>query len=331
MDPYEALGVKKTATDAEIKKAFRKIAKEAHPDLHPDDPAAEARFKAASAAYDLLSDPEKRARYDRGEIDETGQERPERHFYREYANAAGNPYGRSQGFSGFAGGFDSTDFEAAGIDPADIFEELLRRGGGSARFRTGPGGMGGGMGGAHFKAPGQDVHYTMEVPFMDAVKGTRTRITLPDGKTLEVKIPEGTRDGQTIRLRGKGGPGIGGGPAGDAFITVSVKPHRLFRREGNDIHLTLPITIDEAILGAKVEVPTIDGPVRVTIPKGASSGQVLRLKKRGAVAAGKKGVRGDQKVELKIVAPPKIDPELEACLKKWRESHAYDPRKGMKP
>ncbi len=311
MDPYEALGVRKTATDAEIRKAYRKIAKESHPDLNPDDKDAEARFKAASAAYDLLKDPEMRARYDRGEIDASGQERPERHFYREYADATGNPYQAGRGFEGF--------------DPSDIFADILRQ-------RTEGGfGFGGTNGGPRttFRARGPDLRYSMEVPFMDAVKGATTRITLPTGGTLDVKIPEGTKDGQTIRLRGKGGPGIGGGPAGDAYVTISVHPHPVFRREGDDILIALPVSIDEAVLGDKVEAPTIDGPVKVTVPKGASSGQMLRLRGRG-VKNPRTGKRGDQKIELKIVMPPGIDSELETFMKNWRKKHAYNPRRGMK-
>ncbi len=311
-DPYEALGVKKTATDAEIKKAYRKIAKTSHPDLNPDDKNAEARFKAASAAYDLLKDPETRARFDRGEIDASGQERPERHFYRDYAESSGNPYQSGRGFEGFEG-----------FDTSDIFADILRQRAGAA----GTQGFGGGA--RSFKARGHDMRYSLEVPFMDAVKGAKTRITLPDGSTLDVKIPEGTADGQTIRLRGKGGPGIGGGPAGDALVTLSVRPHPIFKREGDDILVVLPITIDEAVLGGKVETPTINGTVKLNIPKGASCGQVLRLRERG-VKSPRRKKRGDQKVELRIVMPPKVDASLENFMKDWRKDHAYDPRKGMK-
>ena len=310
MDPYEALGLDKNATDAEIKKAYRKIARESHPDLKPDDKSAEARFKAASAAYDLLKDPETRAKFDRGEIDASGQERPEHAYYRDYAEAQGNPYG---------GGMHFDD----GMDASSIFEEILRQ-----RARGGAGGGFGGGGGQGFKARGGDRLYSMEVPFMDAVKGATTRITLPDGGALEVKIPEGTADGQTIRLRGKGGPGIGGGPAGDALVTIGVRPHKVFRREGNDIHVTLPITLDEAVLGGKVPVPTIDGTVQLNIPKGASSGQKLRMRGRG-VKPVRGGKKGDQLVELKIVSPPKIDDELADFMKEWRKKHKYDPRRGM--
>ena len=305
-DPYEILGVKKTATAEEIKKAYRKLARSNHPDLNPDDKAAEARFKAASHAYDLLKDPETRARFDRGEIDATGAERPERQYYRDYAEASESPYRRGQGFEGF--------------DTSDIFAEFMRQQGqraGGGRTHT-------------FHAPGPDRRYALEVRFMDAVKGGTTRITLPEGGVLDVKIPQGVQDGQTIRLRGKGGPGMGGGPPGDALVTLSVQAHPVFHREGDDIVVTLPITIDEAILGGKIEVPTIDGPVNLTIPKGASGGQVLRLRGRGVKPAGKKDA-GNQRVELRIVAPDRIDDALADFMESWRKTHPYNPREGMTP
>jgi DnaJ-class molecular chaperone len=312
-DPYKALGLTKTASDAEIKKAYRKIARTSHPDLKPDDPRAEARFKAASAAYDLLKDAKTRARFDKGEIDATGAERaerPERQFYREYAEAPGNPY-RS--------GPQQQDFG----DASDIFAEFLRqRAGEGAQYSRGPGQQ-------EFVARGADRRYMLEVPFLDAVKGATTQIQLPDGASLEVKIPEGIDDGQTIRLRGKGNPGMGGGPPGDALVSLSVRAHPLFRRDGNDIVITLPITLDEAVLGGKVATPTIAGNVNLSIPKGASSGQVLRLRGRGVKAPGGKA-QGDQRVELSIVAPPRIDDELAEFMATWRKDNAYDPRGGMK-
>lgn len=306
-DPYAALGLTKSATAEEIKKAYRKIARTSHPDLNPDDAAAEAKFKAASVAYDLLKDPATRARFDAGEIDASGAEKPERRYYREYAEAPGNPYRQGPRFEDMG-------------DDADIFAELFRR--------QAQGGGRGQAGGEGFKARGPDLHYALEVPFLDAARGEATRITLPDGPSLEVKIPRGAEDGQTIRLRGKGGAGYGGGPAGDALITLSVRAHALFRREGNDILMVLPITIDEAVLGGKVEVPTIGGVVKLTIPKGASSGQTLRLRGRGVAPAGAEA--GDQLVELRIAAPPKIDDALAEFMQTWRQSHSYDPRRGMK-
>ncbi|SNT68875.1 DnaJ C-terminal domain-containing protein [Paracoccus seriniphilus] len=298
-DPYAALGLTKSATDAEIKKAYRKIAKEDHPDLNPD-PAANERFKAAASAYDLLKDPEQRRRYDAGEIDSQGQENQQRRYYREHAEAAGNPYAQSYGFEGDP-------------DLSDVFADLFgRRGGAGAGFGARAGG---------YDMRGQDYRFNLEIDFLTAAKGGKTRITLPEGGTLEVAIPEGVRDGQTIRLRGKGGKGMGKGAAGDAYLTVSVAPHPQFGRDGNDILVTLPISIDEAVLGGKVPVPTIDGPVNLSIPKGATTGQKLRLRGRGI-----KG--GDQHVELKIVMPPKIDDALAEFMANWRKDHAYDPRKG---
>jgi DnaJ-class molecular chaperone len=303
-DPYDALGVAKTASADQIKKAYRKIAKESHPDLHPGDATAEARFKAAGAAFDLLKDPEARARFDRGEIDASGQERPrERPFYRDFAEQPGNPYRQGPRYQGFG-------------DEADIFAEFLRR---QAR-------QGGAEAGDHsFRARGPDAHYALEVPFLDAANGGALRITLPGGD-LEVKIPKGVADGQTLRLRGKGGPGHGGGPAGDAYVTLSVRPHPAFTRDGDDIVMTLPISLDEAVLGAKVEVPTIAGPVKVTVPKGASSGQILRLRGRGIGAPGR--AAGDQRIELKITMPKTVDADLARFMEGWRKTHGYDPRKG---
>ncbi len=305
-DPYTSLGLKKTATADEIKKAYRKIARTSHPDLNPDDASAELRFKEASAAYDLLKDPEQRARFDRGEIDASGAEQqPERKFYREYAQKPDNPYQSGQQYEGFG-------------DASDVFAEILRQ-------RA----QGGRQSATHgFNMRGQDRRYALEIPFMDAVLGGKTRITLPDGGVLDVKIPQGTADQQTIRLRGKGDPGFEGGPTGDALVTLSVRAHPTFRREDNDILITLPITLDEAILGGKVETPTIDGNVKLNIPKGASSGQILRMRGRGVKSTGK--VAGDQRVELRIVAPDKIDEKLEEFMESWRKTNAYDPRKGIR-
>jgi DnaJ-class molecular chaperone len=307
-DPYSTLGLKKSASDDEIKKAYRKIARTSHPDLNPDDKNAEERFKAAGAAYDLLKDPETRARFDRGEIDATGAERQERQYYREYAENPDSPYGRGQRFG---------DGAADDRQAAEFFAEFLRQQGQASSGAPG------------FSAKGPDRRYSLEVSFMDAAMGAKTRITLPDGASLEVKIPQGTADGQTIRLRGKGGAGIGGGPPGNALVTLSVRSHKVFRRDGNDIVVSLPITIDEAVLGGKVAVPTIEGVVKLTIPKGASGGQVLRLRGRGVKPVGA-AKRGDQRVELQIVTPPEIDEDLSKFMESWRTKHGYDPRRGMK-
>lgn len=303
-DPYEALGLTKSATEAEIKKAYRRIAKSDHPDLNPD-PGAMARFKAASAAYDLLKDPEQRRRFDAGEIDAQGQERPQRRPWRDHAEAAGNPYARSYGFD-------------ADPDLSGVFSDLFgRRGGGSGGFGRGAEDP------RDFHVRGQDYRFSLEVDFLTAARGGKTRITLPEGGDLEVSIPKGVRDGQTIRLKGKGGKGLGQGGAGDAYLTVAVAPHPDFRREGDDIHLTLPISLDEAVLGGKVAAPTIDGPVNLTIPRGATTGQKLRLRGRGVNG-------GDQQVELTITMPPRVDDDLMRFFQEWRKDHPYDPRAGMK-
>jgi len=299
-DPYTVLGVERGASTEDIRKAYKRLARESHPDLNPGDAGAEMRFKAAGAAYDLLKDPEMRARFDRGEIDASGQERPERRFYREYAEGPEATYHNSRGFED--------------IDLGDVFSDLF-----GARARQAGGGGG-------FAMRGPDLNFGLEIGFLDAIFGATKRIVLPGGGPLEVTIPQGINDGQTIRLRGKGGPGVGKGPAGDALVTITVTPHPVFRRIGDDIEIDLPISFDEAVLGGKVEAPTIEGPVKLTIPKGASSGQVLRLRGRGV----KRGAaRGEQRVRLRIVAPPEIDAELEAFFRGWREAHGYDPRKGM--
>ncbi len=296
-DLYAVLGVARGASQDEIRKAYRRLAKELHPDFNPGDRAAEEKFKKISAAYEILGDPEKRARYDRGEIDETGAEKPRYRTYRDFADSgAGERYHTGRGFEDFA-------------DLGDIFSELF---GGGARRRAGP-------------TRGADVRYHLVVDFLDAVRGATRRVVLPDGSALDVTIPAGIESGQVIRLRGKGAPGFEGGPPGDALVEIEVRPHPLFTREGNDIRVTLPITVDEAVLGGKVEVPTVDGPVRMTIPRGASSGRVLRLRGKG-VRDPRTGKRGDQYVRLEIVLPEKIDPELESFMRRWRESHAYDPR-----
>ncbi len=316
-DPYSVLGVSKTASQDEIKKAYRRIAKECHPDLKPGDAAAEARFKAAASAYDLLKDPETRARFDRGEIDASGQERAQQQYYRQYSEAAGNPYRRAQaGGAGQEAGFE---------DMSDIFAEFMRRQGGGGQ------GFGGGQGTQReyeFHAPGQDRRYAMEISFLDAVFGAVKPITMPSGDKLEVRIPAGIADGQTVRLRGKGDPGFGGGAPGDALVTIGVAPHAVFRREGDDIHVRLPVSLDEAVLGGKVPAPTIDGRVSVTIPAGTSSGKTLRLKGKGVQRRGK-GTRGDQLIEIAIVMPDTVDEELRAFMEGWRKKNGYDPRKDM--
>ncbi len=305
-DPYEILGVPKTATQDEIKMAYHKLAKELHPDLHPDDKAKQERFKEVSAANDLLGDPEKRRRFDAGEIDANGQERPERQYYHHYAGQdAGRRYDPGPGFEG---GMDQDDLN-------DIFSQF---------FRARAAGAGGDGFRHEVHARGSDMRYHLEVDFLDAARGAKRRVAMPDGNNIEITIPPGVRDGQTLRLRGKGAPGIGGGAAGDALVTVSVGTHPVFARLDDDIEMELPITFDEAVLGAKVDVPTVSGSVSVTIPKGASSGRRLRL--RGKGIKGPKGKPGDQIVRLKIVLPKKIDPEMEELAERWRRMAVFDPR-----
>ncbi len=296
-DPYQILGVAKTASEDEIRKAYRKLAKTHHPDLNPGKKDAEEKFKAISGAYALLSDAEKRARFDRGEIDASGTEvHPERKFYRDFGEDAG----RSKYRPNFDGGFDADDLSG-------IFEEMFRRGGGAGGARE-------------FAMRGQDARYQLSVDFLDAAKGAVRRLTLPDGSTLDVTIPAGLRDGQILRLKGKGMPGIGNAPAGDALIEVSVRRHPLFKRDGNDIVIELPVTLKEAVLGAKVETPTLEGTVSLSIPPHSSTGTRLRLKGRGIAG-------GHQYVELKVVLPKAEEPELEAFLKSWTPQHDFNPRK----
>jgi DnaJ-class molecular chaperone len=299
-DLYKTLGVRKTADAEEIKRAYRKLAKQLHPDLNPDNAEVEQRFKEVSHAYAILSDPEKRKRYDAGEIDASGQERMQRGgFHRSYAGSgAGEKY---------------QHFEFGGAEAGDIFSELFGFG------RRGPG-----RGGAA-RQRGADVTYRLSIDFLEAARGGRKRVQLGDGKTIDVAIPAGTEDGQSLRLKGKGMPGANGGPAGDGLIEIQVAPHRFFTRQGSDIHLELPITLAEAVLGATVQVPTIEGKVSMKVPAGANSGTTLRLKGKG-VAAAQGRAAGDQYVKLKIVLPEKPDAELRRFVEDWEKTHAYDPR-----
>lgn len=307
VDPYATLGLPRTATAADIKKAYRKLARSSHPDLNLDDAGADARFKAISTAHDLLKDPATRARFDAGAIDATGAERPPRQYSGGFADASGTPRPQSH---------DTRRPFGGQADPAAIFAEILRQRGGMA---------GSGYPDHGFAAPGPDLRYALDVPFLDAARGADLHLTLADAHDVSVKIPPGAQAGQTLRLRGKGGQGHGGGPPGDALITLSVRAHPVFRRVGDDILVTLPITIDEAILGGKVTAPTITGPVSLTIPAGASSGRILRLRGRGVTRPGQRS-SGDQLVDLMIVAPPTVDPALHDFLVDWRKSQTHDPR-----
>ncbi len=312
-DPYKILGVARDATPEAIKKAYRALARKHHPDLNPDKPEAEARFKAASTANELLSDPEKRARFDRGEINADGQEQA----------PAGGGFGG--GFTGGSPGSyrrhaeaDQGERYSQNIDPemyddllADLFQAHGRRAG---RRPPGP-------------RPGADEHYRLDVPFHDAVLGATVPLTLPDGRTLSVKIPPGVVTGQVLRLRGQGGPGRQGGPAGDAMIELAVADHALFRRDGFDLHLDLPVTLKEAVLGGPVQVPTPAGPLRVTLPAASDTGRVIRLRGRG-VAAHASRPAGDLLLTLRVVIG-QPDAALEAFLRDWTPEAPLDPRAGM--
>jgi DnaJ-class molecular chaperone len=292
-DLYTVLGVAKGAQDDEIRRAYRKLAKELHPDVRPDDPAASDRFKRITAAYDILGDATKRRRYDDGEID--GQGEPVRTYAR---SGAGWP----NGFNGGVNGSRDT-----GV--SDIFSDLF--GGRGAR---GPG----------LSMRGQDVRYTLEVDFLEAVGGAKKRVSLPDGGTLDLTVPEGVADGQVLRLKGKGTPGLRGGENGDALVEIHVRPHAKFKRIGNDILLEVPITIDEAVLGGKIEVATISGRVSLQIPKGTSSGRIFRLKGKG-VRTTTDVTPGDQLVTIRIVMPENVDESLSYFMAEWRQRNRYDP------
>ncbi len=316
-DPYATLGVARDASEKDIKSAYRKLAKELHPDRNKDNPKASERFSDVTRAYDLLSDKEKRGQFDRGEIDADGN--PRMPFGQGGFGSGGGFRGGPGGMGGGPQGFDPRDFRnmadgmgggAEGIDIGDIFEGLF---GGRA------GGPAGGFGGQQRRqAPprkGADVQYRLRVPFADAAALKPQRITLADGKTIDLKLPAGTEDGTQMRLKGKGEPGPAG--HGDAIVTIGVEPHPFFRKDGHDVRLDLPVTLDEAVGGAKVKVPTVDGAVMLTVAPGSGSGKVLRLKGKGFSRKG--GGRGDQLVTLEIDLPDDVS-ELAGRLEGWTDS-----------
>jgi DnaJ-class molecular chaperone len=315
MDLYQRLGVQRGASEAEIKKAYRSLAKQLHPDRNTDNPNAAKRFGEVTAAYDLLSDKDKRARYDRGEIDEEGN--PKMPFgsggFGGGGGYGGARPGQGGGFEGFEGGFSGDT-----ADLSDLFEGLF--GGSTGRRQSG--GFGGFRQRARPPQKGADIAYRLTVPFVEAATLTPQRITLADGKTIDLKLPNGVEEGTKIRLAGKGEQGPGG--AGDGLVTISIQPHAFYRRDGNDIRMDLPVSLKEAVLGGKVKVPTPEGPVMLTIPKGSSSGKVLRLKARGFTD--KSGKRGDQLVSLNVDLPSG-DPDLQAFAESW--SGGGNPRAGL--
>jgi DnaJ-class molecular chaperone len=302
-DPYQTLGVPHDATPDAIRAAYLKLAKQHHPDLNPGDAKAEAAFKGIAGANDILSDPEKRGKFDRGEIDASGQERAPRSSYRDHADGeAGRRYSRADARSG---DWNEEEF-------GDIFSSMFgegRQGGGGPRR-------------------GADATYSLATSFLDTVNGATLRLNLPDETVLDVKVPPGTADGQTLRLRGKGNPGRNGGPSGDARIEIHAAPHRYFQRDGRDVRLILPVTLSEAVLGGDVEVPTPRGPVRMRVPPHSDDGTELRLKGRGVPAHGDLAA-GDLYARLNVVIGPP-DEALEAFLRDWKPEHATNPRREMK-
>jgi DnaJ-class molecular chaperone len=332
-DPYDILGVSKGAGEVEIKSAYRRLAKKLHPDANKHDPKAATRFAEINAAYEIVGDSDKRKAFDRGEIDAEGKPRFQgfQGGYEGFGAQQGAGYGSGgahfenftygpDGFQrrGRAGGFRG----GAGAGGGGGFEDILR------------GMFGGGRGGAGTQfepedfgqsTAGQDLHASLTISLPEAAKGTKARVQLPTGKGIEVKIPAGLTSGQTIRLKGQGWPSAGGS-AGDALITVNVAPHPVFRPDGTDLRLDLPITLYEAVLGAKVRVPTLDGAVELAIPSGTNSGRTFRLKGKGIKS---KNGNGDLLASVRVVLPERPDDELKELMKKWRENKPYDPREDM--
>jgi DnaJ-class molecular chaperone len=303
-DPYNVLGVTKSASADDVKKAYRRLAKKYHPDHNKTDPKAKEQFAEINSAYEILGDEKQRSAFDRGEIDANGKPRG---FNFENANS-----GRAG-----AGGFEHFEFNmggrGAGFDPADIFADLF-----------GGGGRGAGRRGAE-PPRGEDVTATVSVSLAEAVHGTRTRVVLPTAKMLDVDVPAGIEDGKQIRLKGQGRSGAGG--AGDAIVTVHIAPHPQFKIDGRDLRLELPVTLYEAVLGGKVEVPTLDGVVELKVPPGSSSGRTLRLRGKGLPAKAKGDPAGDLLVMLKIVLPEAEDPDLVELMRRWRDTKPYEPRR----
>jgi DnaJ-class molecular chaperone len=291
-DPYSTLGVTRGASDGEVRSAFRRLAKSCHPDLHPGDQAAAERFKSLSAAYDIVGDPERRRQYDAGMIDARGE--PVRHPYAKPAGA----------YSGGEGTFSDVF--------SDLFGNATRPG---TRHNARPG----------FHVRGQDVRYTLEVSFLEALTGTKKRVTMPEGGVLDLTVPEGVADGQVLRLKGKGKPGFGGGEAGDALVEIHVAAHPDFQRIGDDIHMSLPVSLDEAVLGGKIEVATPTGRLQLALPKGTSSGRLFRLKGKGVKSAAT-GERGALLIAVRIVMPTEIDDGLAYFMSEWKKKHPYNPR-----
>lgn len=319
-DPYSVLGVSKSASADEIKKAFRKLAKKHHPDQNKSDPKAQEKFAEVNAAYEIVGDEKKRGQFDRGEIDAEGK--PKFQGFEGFGAGQGGPGGfRRSGpggesyefhFGQGGGPFPGGGGGGGGFSAGDIFSELFGARGRS-RAQQAP-------------VKGEDLAASVLVPLEEVAVAGRVQVVMPNGKTLEVKIPAGVEDGQQIRLRGQGQPSPYGGEPGDAIVTLKIAPHRLFRVEGRDLRADLPVTLYEAALGGKVDAPTLEGRVELTVPPNSSSGRVLRLRGKGLARAD--GARGDLYVSLKIVLPEAADGELDALMRKWRDEKPYNPRKG---
>ena len=336
-DPYSTLGVDRSASEKDIKSAYRTLAKELHPDRNKDNPKASERFSTVTKAYDLLSDKGKRAQFDRGEIDSEGNPAMPFGMGGNYGRSAGRP-GPGSGPGAGPGGYSQRDFNSFGtggpasgagaggdeMDLGDLFEGLFGR---SSNTRTSGSGFGGGGNGRNTPPPrrrGADINYKLAVPFADAAAQTKQRISLADGKTIDLSLPQGVENGTQMRLKGKGRQGVGG--AGDGIVKIEILPHPFFTRTGDDVRLELPITLDEAIRGAKVKVPTVDGVVMLTVAPGSGSGKVLRLKGKGF--SRKTGGRGDQLVSLEIVLPEDLS-ELSERLEGWSDPSELRNRLGV--
>ena len=320
-DPYSVLGVPKSATEQDIKRAFRKLAKQYHPDQNANNPEAQSRFSEINQAYEIIGDKDKRQKFDRGEIDAEGKPKFQAHGFEGFSDF--DPFrdaGASRGFRG-SGGPAGGASGGGGFD--DILNDIL--GGFGARRGGGPSGSAGaGAGRSSMPQAGKSVDVLLQVTLEELARDGKARVTLPSGKTVDMKIPAGTEEGDKIRLRGQGHPGLNGGPAGDVVVEIRFRPHKLFEVKGSDLHLNLPLTLYEAVLGAKVRTPTLDGAVNLTIPAGSSGGKIMRLKGKGLPT--KTGGHGDLLVRLDIVLPPHGDDELDTLMKAWREVTPYPAR-----
>jgi DnaJ-class molecular chaperone len=304
-DPYQELGVSRTASADEIRKAFRKLAKQLHPDKNPGDKAAEERFKRVSAAFDVVGDDDKRKKYDRGQIDADGHETMGGQGFDPFSRGGYRPQG--------GGDMGGAQFE--GVDLNDILGDM---------FGGRMGGGGGGRARGFSAAKGQDVRARLEIDLEDAITGGKKRISFSDGRVIDVTIPAGAIDGQALRLKGQGAPGRGG--PGDAIIELVVRPHRTYRREGDNLVMDLPVSVPDAVLGAKVQAPTPEGAVSLTVPKGSNTGSTLRLKGRGMTNP-KTGKRGDLLARLVVVLPESPDSQLESFAETWRRERPYRPKR----